>query len=336
MHKRLFALTQADGVSGDEGRAAAVAAEQLGLYCDVTIDRNHNVLGALRAGAKESDVHVLLDAHLDEIGMIVTAIGDDGFVQAGCIGGVQARSLPGSEVVIHGREEVYGVFGAMPPHLQKADEAKSVDPDACYIDTGYPAEALKERIRLGDSISFIGKPALLLHGRLMSKAMDDRACCAILVRVAERLTAEPPRCRVSICCNTKEEIGGQGARCAAFALRPTHAIAIDVTYADETEKPKAAGCPLGSGAAVGIAANLSRPMFKSLLRVAEQHDIAHTIEVMTGATHTDADALCVSREGVPSAVVSLPLRYMHTPNEICDPADLDSIVELLVRYVQSL
>ncbi len=336
MQKRLFALTQADGVSGDEGRAAAVAAEQLGLYCDVTIDRNQNVLGTLRAGAKESEVHILLDAHLDEIGMIVTAIDDDGFVQAGRIGGVQARSLLGSEVVIHGREEVYGLFGAMPPHLQSADEAKSVAVDQCYIDTGYTAEALKARVRLGDSISFIGKPALLLHDRMMSKAMDDRACCAILVKVAERLTAAPPRCRVSICFNTKEEVGGQGALCAAFALRPTHAVAVDVTFADETEKPKATGCPLGSGAAIGIAANLSRPMFEDLLRVAEQNDIPHTIEVMTNATHTDADALCVSREGVPSAVVSLPLRYMHTPNEVCDPADLDSIVELLVRYVQSL
>ena len=332
----LFALTQPSGVAGNELEASTAAQAIFSETCDATIDHNGNMLAVLKNQPTKPEVHVLLDAHVDEIGMIVTGILDDGFITCARVGGVLGRSLLGAEVLIHGKETVYGVVGATPPHLEPADEAKVTDPEKVMIDTGYTKEQLEGKVALGDFISFIGKGGTLLNERLISKAMDDRACCAILAMTAQRLAADPPACKVTFACTVKEETSSQGAATAAFAVAPTIAVALDVTGAIEPGSSSKVHAAIGSGPAIGIAPALNRGIFEKLKAVAEENGIEYTIEVMGGHTRTNAEAIANSRGGVPTGLISLPLRYMHTPGEVCAESDLRACADLLAAYVRTL
>ena len=223
-------LTALPAVSGFEAQAAAAVAELFRPYCDtVEVDRNGNMLGFKSCGRKNAKT-VLLDAHLDQIGFLVTEVLDGGFVRFAPVGGVDPRMLLGSEVTLLADEPLYGVVSCLPPHLLKAGEQnKAVPISEMAIDTGL-LDA-KSRIKVGTPVLFGQTPITLAGGQLCSKCLDDRAgIAAILLAMKQLKKAKKLRCNIAVLVSAQEEVTGLGAQTGAFAVQPEYAIAVDVTH----------------------------------------------------------------------------------------------------------
>ena len=289
---------------------------------------NLTVLGKIKG---ESDHTLMLAAHIDEIGFIVTDIDDKGFLTVGKCGGFDLRTLPAKCVTIHGKEKITGVFCSTPPHLAEGEQSFD-DITKFKIDT-LLGEKAKEVISLGDFVTFKNEPYSLQGDIVGGKSFDDRAGVASLLLLAEKLKGEKLPISVVIALTDMEELGTRGAKTACFKINPDEAIAIDVSFGNAPDVSPTECGELGKGAMVGIAPVLSKNMSNKLINVAKENGIPYQTEVMGGRTGTDADTLSITREGVPSGVVSIPLRNMHTDNEIIDIRDIESVSELLKEYI---
>ncbi len=238
LEQTLRTLTALPAVSGHEAQAAEAVAELFRPYCDtVDADKNGNVIGSLSCGKKGAKT-VLLDAHLDQIGFLVTEVLDGGFVRFAPVGGVDPRMLLGGEVTLLADEPLYGVVSCMPPHLLKAGEQnKAVPIDQMAIDTGL-LDA-KSRIRVGTPIVFAQQPIKLAGGQLCSKCLDDRAGVAAILLAMEQLHAakDKLKCNVAVLISTQEEVTELGAQTGAFTVQPEYAIAVDVTHGRTPDGP---------------------------------------------------------------------------------------------------
>jgi len=330
MEELLLSLCAAEGVTGHETAAAAAAARLLARHCeDVRIDALGSVVGK-RHG---SGPRLLLDAHLDQIGMAVTAVEEGGFLRVTPCGGMDLRTLAGQEVMIHGKEALYGVIPATPPHLSKSED-KATEWKDILIDTGLPREALAELVPLGTRITLRTPPARLLGERLTAPALDDRAGMAAILRCLELLDREDT-CPLTVLFSTQEETFGQsGAKTAGFASGAESAIVVDVSFAmaPSLDEQRAPGI-LGGGAMIGVSPALDEQMGETLRRLAREKDIPHTIEVMGGRTGTNADTLQGVAVGIPCALLSIPLRNMHTAAEIVDMRDIEAVAQLMAAYI---
>ena len=332
----LEALCAQNAPSGFEGPAARVAAELLTpLMDEVTVDRMGNVIGVRRCG-KPGAKRLLLDAHLDEIGLIVTGV-EDGFLRFQTIGGVDPRMLPDREVTVLTEPPLFGVVACLPPHVQKkGDENRSVPIDELFVDIGMDQETAEKTVPIGTPMVFRGGCFPLSHGKICGKAMDDRSCFTALVRCAELLRGEALDVDLYIMGSTREEISGAGALCATFALEPDCCVAVDVTHGATPDAPKDKCFTLGGGPAIGVGPNMTGWMTRLLCSRAEAASIPYDLEVMGGHTGTNAWEMQICREGVATAVVSLPLRYMHSPIEVLDSGDLEQTARLLASFVRAL
>ena len=289
---------------------------------------NLTVLGKIKG---DTDYTLMLAAHIDEIGFTVTDIDDKGFLTVGKCGGFDLRTLPAKCVTIHGKEKVTGVFCSPPPHLAEGEQSFE-DITKFKIDT-LLSEKAKEIISLGDFVTFKNEPYCLSENIVGGKSFDDRAGVLALLLLAEKLKGEKLPVNVVIALTDMEELGTRGAKTACFKVNPNEAIAIDVSFGNAPDVSPTECGELGKGAMVGIAPVLSKDMSRKLINVAKEKNISYQSEVMGGRTGTDADALSITREGVPSGVVSIPLRNMHTDNEIIDIRDIESVSELLKEYI---
>ncbi len=330
LKQMLFRLCEADGVSGDESDAAAAAAKEFPPSAEPETDRLGNLTASV--GPKNAKT-VLLDAHLDQIGLIVTGIDKNGFLHVDKCGGMDRRVMPGAAVVVLGRERVDGVIGSVPPHLAGADAEKVPEPDRMTVDIGCSRKEAEGLVRPGDRIVFRAQPRALLGTRVTAPGLDDRASVAALIRCAQLLAEKPPRCRVLFQFSTREEVGGQGAVTGSYRADPAQGIAVDVSFARQPGvEPEKCG-ELGGGPMVGFAPILDRALGERLVRLAEKNGIPYSREVMGGETGTNGDAIAVTRSGVPTATVSIPLRYMHTPAEVVDLRDIENTAKLLAAYL---
>ncbi|OUN07903.1 peptidase M42 [Flavonifractor sp. An92] len=332
----LEALCAQNAPSGFEGPAARTAAGLLAPLMDqVTVDRMGNVIGVRRCG-KPGAKRLLLDAHLDEIGLIVTGV-EDGFLRFQTIGGVDPRMLPDREVTVLTEPPLFGVVACLPPHVQKkGDENRSVPIDELFVDIGMDQETAEKTVPIGTPMVFRGGCFPLSHGKICGKAMDDRSCFTALVRCAELLRGEALDVDLYIMGSTREEISGAGALCATFALEPDCCVAVDVTHGATPDAPKDKCFTLGGGPAIGVGPNMTGWMTRLLCSRAEAAGIPYDLEVMGGHTGTNAWEMQICREGVATAVVSLPLRYMHSPIEVLDSGDLEQTARLLASFVRAL
>ena len=331
--KVLEQLCTAAGVSGAEFPASAAALGLLGKYADkAEIDAFGNVIGYI--GNDPNKPLLLLDAHIDRIGLIVTYVNDDGFLKVGQCGGIDRRTLLAQTVTIYGKEPVKGIISTLPPHVAK-DSGKAAKLDDIVIDTGLSGEKAKELIPQGSIVTVDGVFSRLGEGRVCSPANDDRAGVAALLYAAEILKGEKELpCRVAIQFAAQEEVGCRGAVISTFNINPDFAIAVDVTFAQSKGvEPSKAG-KLGKGPMIGIAASLDREMFKSFVELAKEKEIPYQIEGMGSSTGTDADAITVSRGGVRTGLVSIPQRYMHTPCEVVEIADIENTGRLIAEFVK--
>ena len=332
--ERLFALSEAVGPSGDERGAVQVAMELLRPCVDsVTKDINGNLIG-IRTAKQRGARCILLDAHMDEVGLLVTGH-DRGFLKFTDIG-VDARLLPGLELKVCTEPPIYGVVTCLPPHLLKEDERdKAFDMDKLRLDCGLTPEEAPEKVPVGTRLVYSTKPFLLGEKSVCGKSLDDRACFAILVRTMELLKDEDLPMDVVVLGSTQEEYTGVGAKTGAYSMMPDEAIVVDVSFATQPDVSPDDSVPLGSGPMIGVGPMLNQRMYKRLQKIAKEKEIPFTIEVMSSWTGTNADDIQITRSGVNVVCVSLPLRYMHTPTEMVDLDDVENIAKLLAAYILS-
>lgn len=341
----LARLLDAPGPSGFELPAARVwRAEAESLADRVDVDVSGNSLALLNP---EGSPRVMLAGHIDEIGLIITHIDDDGFLYFDGIGGWDSQVLVGQRVKIQGREgEVPGVVGKKPIHLMKPDERDKVSKIAdLWIDVGAAgrAEVASLGLRVGDPAVLDARMLHLAGDRVISRAIDNRIGAFVVLEALRLLRERTPRPKacVAAVATTQEEIAyhGGGARTSAHSFRPDVALVVDVTFAadaPQVEKKQVGEHRLGGGPVLGRGSVIHPLVFDRLVEVAEGAEIAYSIQANARATHTDADAIHLSRGGVATGVISVPNRYMHSPNEMVSLADLAATARLMAEFVASL
>ncbi len=322
--------------SGFERPAAEAAAELLRpLVDEVAVDRLGNVLGVKKCGRPNAK-KLLLDAHLDEIGLIVTGV-EDGFLRFRSIGGVDPRMLPDRELTILTDPPLFGVVACLPPHVQTAgDRDKSTPISELFIDVGMTQEEAKAAIPVGTPIVYRENCFPLGERQVCGKSMDDRACFVCLLRAAELLRDKALDVDLYIMGSTREEISGVGAKVGTYTVEPDWCVAVDVTHGKTPDSPKDRASVIGGGPAVGVGPNMTRWMTERMKRKAGEEGIPCQLEVMEGHTGTNGWHMQIVREGVATSVVSLPLKYMHTPIEVLDLDDIEAVARLLAAFADGL
>ena len=324
----LFALSNATAV-GNITEAADLACDFLSEYCKTERMSNLTVLGFLEG---ESDYTLMLDAHIDQIAMVVTNVDDEGFLTVTNAGGIDARALPTRRVTVHSKQKINAVFCSLPPHLSSKDETKELS--ELKIDTLLGSKA-KNIVSVGDFVTFATSPESLLGDRVVGKSFDDRAGVACLIEVAKRLKGKRLPMNVVFVLSDAEELGLRGATTATFKIEPNEAIAVDVSFGDGIGISGLESGVLGKGAMVGISPALDKEISSRLIKIAEQKEILYQTEVMGAKSGTNADTISVSKQGVRACTLSIPLRNMHTDVEILDLKDLNSVCDLICEYILS-
>jgi putative aminopeptidase FrvX len=337
----LHELLTAAGPSGHEGPAAAVWRAAATEFAEVTSDTLGTSFARVRAA--EGAPTLAIVGHIDEIGVAITHIGDDGLLSFSELGGYEPEQMAGQRVLIAGREGmVTGVVGRRRlSREERRGERPSLKHSDLHIDIGATSgEDAARLVRSGDAGVWEGEPIELPNNRLSSRALDNRLGAYAAVEVARRVAeAGDAAIDVVAVAAVQEETGIYGARTSAFALDPQVAIAIDVTWATDVPggNPKTFGkVDLGGGAAI-TRGPVVHPVVSDLLaEVATSEGIDHCFEVYSAHTQTDADAIFVARGGVPTGLVSIPLRYMHSPCELCSLDDLEAVIALTTAFARRL
>lgn len=327
----IFELCHASGASGNELPAAETALEMLRKFCPDAEIVGGNVIGSFGTHSP-SKKNLVLDAHIDQIGMIVTYITDQGFIKVGNLGGIDRRLLPAQQVRIHGKHTIKGVICSVPPHLSKG-ESKVSSFDDIAIDTGMTKEELEKIVSLGDAVTFDVSCRSLLGSRITGGALDDRCGIAAILRALELMRDKESAYNVTVIFSVQEELGERGAKIGAYSLAPDVAIAVDVSFAyAQGENERKCGY-LGKGAMIGISPCLSREISDKLIAAAKSGNIPFQYEVMNGMTSTNADQYSVARSGAKACTVSIPMRNMHTPVEVIDLNDVENTAVLLCKFM---
>lgn len=315
---------------GNITETADVIIEQISPYVDeISRDKTGGVIAKING---KSDYTLFYQAHMDEIGMIVTKVLGDGFFKAAAVGGIDIRVLPSTKVTIHGKHDIPGIFTSTPPHLAKStDSNKFPSFDEIMIDTGL--KNADELIETGDFITYNAPLAKMSDDYVTGKSLDNRTGCLALIESA-RLIFEngKPENTVIYSFSTGEELGNRGAAVAAYSIDADEAIAVDVSFGLSPNAPSEHCGTLGDGTMIGISPVLSRDVFDKLTDSAESENIKYQLEVMGGRTSTDADVIAISKSGVKCGLLSIPLRYMHTPIEVVKLSDIENVAMILAAY----
>lgn len=320
-------LTAAVGVSGSEANICTLLCSLLEPYGKVSMDSMNNVYCTFGEG-----YHFLLDAHLDEIGFVVTDITDDGFIKFDKCGGIDTRSLPASEVSVWGKEELRGIISTLPPHLQSADDENNAPKlKDLSIDTALTKEELVKIVSLGDKITIKRNFTPLLNNLVSASCLDDRSgVCAILLSL-DRLKKLP--CRITVMFSSQEEVGTRGAKIGPYSKQVDEAISVDVSFAYTPSCDKSECGEISKGAMIGFSPILDKDMSEKLLSVADKNNIPFQCEIMSSATGTNADVISVSECGIKTALISIPEKYMHQCVETVDINDIKAVSDLICAYI---
>ena len=331
--KQLISLP---GLSGFETPIREVIAEKWRPLTDELVVNKLGSLYGFRRAAKPNQPTVLLGAHMDAIGLMVTAV-DGEFLHITSVGGVDPRILPGQNVIVHGRRDLPGVAILWPDRLLAKDhQHKAPIYKRILIDTGLSAAELAELVEVGDLISF-NTPATELSGNTLSgHSLDDRACVAALTQTLQALHGLDLPWNVVAVATTSEEVNTSGATVSAFDLEPDLSVAIDVTFGKGPGSNDYRTFELGKGPTIGIGPNIHPYLVKQFKKIAESLEIPYAMETMPISSGTDGMAFQISRSGIPNMVIGIPLRYMHTPVEVISYTDLDLTSRLLTGFVKGL
>lgn len=323
-------LTDCQGVSGLEERAYAKAKKYLEQYGTVHTD----ALGSLILETDGVGNEILIDAHIDRVGMIVTSVTDEGFLRVAPCGGIDNRTLCAQQVTVHGTEDIKGVIVSTPPHLQNGDsERKAIKTDEAIIDIGLNKEQASAVVTPGDRITVDSDFLILSGDRVACHAFDDRSGMAAIIFALETLSNRDIKRKITVAFSSREETSESGAAAAAFACDAEEFIAVDVSFA-ATPDSKAEECGvLGKGPMIGVAASLDNDVSQRLKETAIENSIPYQLEIMGGETGTNADSMSVAGKGKKSGLISIPLRYMHTGIEVVSLRDVENTGLLIAKYI---
>lgn len=334
LKKTVMSLADACGVSGDENEAAELALSFLKEYTDDCYIKNGCVVGNFGERC-EGKPHVLIDAHIDQIGLIVTYITEDGFLKISGCGGIDRRLLLAQQVAVLGREKIYGVICSVPPHLS-GDEKKVPEFSDICVDIGMTKEEAEKIVSLGDRIVFLQHCRELEGDVITGAALDDRCGVAAVLRAVELVGNEKVNCSYTVLFSTQEEVGERGAKIGVYDIDPDIAIAVDVSFALTSDDSEIKCGKMGNGCMIGVAPSLDRELSVQMMEIAAENGLPYQTEVMSGETGTNADRFSVNRDGVRTITLSIPLKYMHTPVEVISLADVENTARLIAAYIKGV
>ncbi len=329
-------LVAPDGISGFEKDMSEFLKQKLEEFCFSTeVKENGTVFAALNEPSGDKKT-IVIEAHLDRIGLCVSDIKDGGFVGFKTLGGVDERILPASEVSIKGKKDCFGVIGALPPHLRSSSDEGNVSLNISdmVIDTGLSKELAEEYFSVGSPILLLSEFCKLQNGKVSSAALDNRAgITSIFECLAEVKDKELP-VNVYIAFAVGEELGLLGARTLLDGDEPDLAVVIDVTHGKTYDSECANTFALGTGVAICRGPNLHYEITNRIIALADEKNIPYDIDVAGGNTGTNAWVLQIAGKGVPCALLSIPLRYMHTTVEVVDIEDIKNTGRLLAEILK--
>lgn len=338
VNKFLFEASQKSGASGYEDEISNLVKEVFSPFVDdIKRDKLGNLI-TLKKGSINSPrrLKIMMAAHMDEIGLMVTKIDKNGFLRFANIGGIDYRVLLSQEVLI-GENKVYGVIGMMSTHMQsEEDRKKSIKTEEMFIDTGLCKEEVEKKIKVGDHIIIKRAPIEILNECLSGKSLDDRAGVAVMLQCLKELTTLKHHADVYAVATVQEEVGLRGAMVSSYSINPDIGIAIDVCHGDMPGVPEEETCKLSKGPVISIGPNFHPWLNKKLIEVAEENNIPYQINSTPGASGTDAWAIQITKVGIPTVLISIPLRYMHTSVETLSIKDIKTAGKLLSRFILSL
>ena len=337
----LFDLLKASSPSGHEFEAQAVVEKYVGPVADsLKKDTLGNRIATINPNGNP---RVLMTGHMDEIGFLIRYVNKDGFLFFDTVGGHDVGLVSGRKVkILTANGVVYGVTGRRAIHLLDADERKKLPKlENIWIDIGAKSkeEALK-KIAIGDPVVYDQEPFYLENGCMCARGIDDRSGTYVVQEVLRRLAKDKNlQASLTSVSTTQEEIGTRGAIPASYSVHPTIGIAVDVGHATDFpdgDSNRLGEFKLGAGPILARGPNINPLIFKRLQECAESLKMPYQVEAESGPTGTDARVIQMSREGVATGLVSIPLRYMHTPNEMVCLDDIENVIQLLVAFVRSL
>jgi endoglucanase len=339
-------LSQIVGVSHREGRVIKAIKKKIEKLADeITIDVNGNLIATLKGTDKNSPT-LMLDAHTDEIGLMVRHISKDGFIYFSKIGGFIDFIFPSQTVVFVPDDEkykpVYGVIGIKPPHIMSPEERKNApNVERLAVDIGASSEedVRKLGIDVGTTGTLVGEFKELINNRVLGKAFDDRTGCVVLIEVMRKLAENRPKGTIVFNFASAEEVGARGATTAAYAIEPDMALAIENTTAGDTPDVPEVECPtkLEGGPAITVA---DRSLIVRIDILDKIRSLATELKMnwqykkpLSGGT--DAGRIAIVKSGIPSAVISVPCRYIHSPISILSLNDLENTCKLVEAFTRS-
>lgn len=340
MDSKLFLelLSNSNGTSGYEYSLNNLIVSAFEKYCDeIKTDRMGNIIALKKGTNSPNNIKIMLAAHMDEIGLMVKDIEENGFLRFTSIGGVDPRTILGQEVMVHGKEDLFGVVGSKPPHLQDpADANKAIKMEDMTIDIGMSKEQVDKLVSIGDTITINRQLIDLQNNRIAGKAIDDRAGTAVLLECMKELSNMKHDADVYFVSTVQEEISMAGALTSTYNINPDIGIAIDVGFGTTPELNKSDTIELGNGPGITLGGNIHPGLRKKIVHIAKEYNIPHQLEINAGPTGTDARAMQITRQGIPCLVLSVPLRYMHTSVEVIDMVDIKNSAKLLAFYIRSI
>ena len=322
------------GVSGSEENIRKCVKLLFSKFCtEVTTDTLGNVIG-IKKGTNPSSPSIMIEAHMDELGFMVSDITKEGSIKFVTIGGFDPKILPGTEVTVWGKKKLFGVIGAKPPHLI-TDRSKAPKLNELCVDIGFSKEDTQRLVSVGDIITVNTSFTELNGSMVAARCIDDRGGLAIVVKVLELLSEFELENDIIAVATVQEEVGLRGAKTAAAHIQPGCAIAIDVCHATSYGVSEDA-FPCGKGPVLTIGPNLHSKMTRSLIELSKRDNIDIQLEVCGGDTGTDAWEIQVSGMGIPTALLSIPVRYMHANYEVADTSDMETAAKLIAKFASSL
>ncbi len=331
-------LSEASGISGYEQEVAEPIKEACLWADEIRTDKLGNVIMLKKGQGAKGRPKIMLAAHMDEIGLIITKIEKDGFLRFSTVGGFDQRVLLGQEVIVHGKAQLTGIIGAKPPHVQtQGEQNQAVKLEDLFIDVGYDTVGqVQELVRIGD-LATIKREVVDLQGSLMAgKAFDDRAGVAAIFECFKVLTELKHEADVYGVATVQEEVGLRGAVTSTYGIVPDLGIAIDVGFGDQPGLPESDTIKLSQGPGVAIGPHVHPKVYERMVETAKEWNINYSVDPSPSPGGTDAYAIQVTRAGVATILLSIPLRYMHTPIETLDYEDVKRTGKLMALFIAGL
>lgn len=331
--KTLYALCSEMTVSGFEYRAEEKIRELCrGIFDEVKRDGLGSYM-MVKKSRLENAPRLLIDAHFDTVGMMVTDIYDKGFLGVVAIGGLDTRVLPATEVTVYGTKEIYGVITSTPPHLRKAGKDSAPQLSELYVDTGYSKEELEKIVSIGDPVGYRFMFTEMANNFITTSGLDDKACVCAILEAMKGIDPSELKYDVYVTISAQEETGKNGSARMSFDINPDIALTTDVNFASGDGTPDHECIRCGGGASVDISSLTDKRLTRSIIALLKEKGIKHQLICEPGRTYTNNDGLLIGAKGARTAVFSIPLRNMHTPCETVKLDDIKSLAEILSAIV---